>query len=124
MKLDPLYTTPRSKWHLCFCCLWTRCCVPPKYSDDPELMEEYKYLNESTGSFFHTTDWEILYPALRGFKLVKEAEDEAGLIYQAYTTGQLDELIAGDTIPSIQQVLKSWRWLNSQKEHSYLHGQF
>jgi hypothetical protein len=87
-------------------------------------MEEYKYLNASTADFFHTTDWEILYPACRQFKLVKEAEVEAGLIYRAYTTGQLDDLIAGETIPSIQQVLKSWRWLNSDRQESYLHGQF
>ena len=87
-------------------------------------MEEFKFLHGSTTDFFHTTDWEKLYPLCRNFRLTKEAEAEAGLVYRAYIHGILEDLIAGQTMPSIEQVLKFWRWLNSDRKHSLMHHQF
>jgi len=124
MKFNPIYTTAKSKWYLCFCCLWGKCCSVPDETATPEVMEEYNFLNASTADFFHLTDWEKLYPLCRKFRLVKEAEEEAGIIYTAYLNGTLQDLIAGQTIPSIQQVLKFWRWLNSDRTLSLLHHEF
>lgn len=121
MKFDVRYTTTKSKWYLCFCCLWSRCCIRP---ESPELQEEYKYLQELTSEFFHKTDWERVYPLCRNLRLVKEAEAEAGVIYKAYISEQLDNLPISNDIPNLGQVLKFWRWLNSDRKASLLHEKF
>jgi hypothetical protein len=120
MKFNPSYTTAKSKWYLCFCCLWSRCCVPP----DAALEDEYTFLHESTSDFFHQTDWEKLYPMCRGLQLTKDAEQEAKVIYAAYIQEAMPDLIASNSIPNIEQILRFWRWLNSDKKFSLLHDNF
>ena len=122
MKYNYKYSTTRSKWYLCFCCLWSRCCNPPQDGDDQQLLEEYTYLQENTGKFFNATNWEQLYPVVRNFRLVKDAEREAGIVYRAFAAGSLDALYT--EVPDLDQLLKFWRWLNSDRTKSLLHHQF